>query len=49
MISVASNTRGASEELVQAHNYQRKAARRMTCLLLVFVVVLAFVLLAVLS
>lgn len=49
VISVANNTRGASEELVTANNYQRKAARRMTCLLMVFVVVFMVVLLAVLS
>lgn len=49
VISVANNTRGASEELVTANNYQRKAARRMTCLLIVFVIVFMVVLLAVLS
>lgn len=47
VISIANDTQGASEELVQAHNYQRKAGRRMLCLLLIFIVVLAIVLLAV--
>lgn len=47
VISIANDTQGASEELVSAHNYQRKAGRRMLCLLLIFIVVLAIVLLAV--
>ncbi|BGP55135.1 hypothetical protein JCM8202_002806 [Rhodotorula sphaerocarpa] len=49
VISVARDTHGASEQLTQAHAYQRKAGRRMFCLLLVFLVVLGVVLLAVLS
>ncbi|GAA5964470.1 hypothetical protein JCM8115_006325 [Rhodotorula mucilaginosa] len=49
VISVARDTHGASDQLTQAHAYQRKAGRRMFCLLLVFLVVLAVVLLAVLS
>ncbi|GAA5990976.1 hypothetical protein JCM10908_000106 [Rhodotorula pacifica] len=49
VISVARDTHGASEQLTQAHAYQRKAGRRMFCLLLVFLLVLAVVLLAVLS
>lgn len=47
MISVARDTHGASDQLTQAHAYQRKAGRRMFCLLLVFLLVLAVVLLAV--
>lgn len=47
VISVANDTRGASEQLVTAHNYQRKAASRMLCLLVIFIIVLAVVLLAV--
>jgi len=49
VISVANDTQGASEELVSAHEYQRKAGRRMLCLFLIFIFVLAIVLLAVLS
>uniref|UniRef100_A0A0K3CGS8 FGENESH: predicted gene_9.106 protein n=1 Tax=Rhodotorula toruloides TaxID=5286 RepID=A0A0K3CGS8_RHOTO len=48
VISVARDTRGASDQLTQAHAYQRKAGRRMFCLLLVFLLVLTTVLLAVL-
>ncbi|SGY16949.1 BQ5605_C012g07040 [Microbotryum silenes-dioicae] len=47
--SVASDTRGASTELTQAHAYQRRAGRRMFCLLLTFLLVLSIVLLAILS
>ncbi|GAA5838239.1 hypothetical protein JCM11251_003438 [Rhodosporidiobolus azoricus] len=49
VISVARDTHGASTQLTEAHAYQRKAGRRMFCLLLVFLLVLAIVLLAVLS
>ncbi|GJN89007.1 hypothetical protein Rhopal_001978-T1 [Rhodotorula paludigena] len=49
VISVARDTHGASTQLTEAHAYQRKAGRRMFCLLLVFLLVLAVVLLAVLS
>lgn len=47
VISIANDTGGAAEELVQAHEYQRKAGRRMFCLMLIFIVVMAIVLLAV--
>ncbi|SCV67586.1 BQ2448_5197 [Microbotryum intermedium] len=47
--SVASDTRGASTELTQAHAYQRRAGRRMFCLLLTFLLVLSIILLAILS
>lgn len=45
--SVARDTHGASTQLTEAHAYQRKAGRRMFCLLLVFLLVLTVVLLAV--
>ncbi|KIY52411.1 t-SNARE [Fistulina hepatica ATCC 64428] len=47
--SVESDTRGGSEELHVAAEYQRKAGRRAACLMLVVVIVVAIVLLAVLS
>lgn len=47
--NVGQDTRGASEQLTRAHEYQRKAGRRMFYLLLVFLVVLTVVLLAVRS
>ncbi|GAA5991300.1 hypothetical protein JCM11641_002816 [Rhodosporidiobolus odoratus] len=47
--SVARDTQGASTQLTEAHAYQRKAGRRMFCLLLVLLVVVAVVLLALLS
>lgn len=47
--SVAQNTSSASEELTTAHEYQRKAGRRMMCLGLILIIVTAFVLLAVSS
>ncbi|GAA5840208.1 hypothetical protein JCM3766R1_004128 [Sporobolomyces carnicolor] len=47
--SVARDTHGASTQLTEAHAYQRKAGRRMFCLLLVFLLVLTVVLLAVFS
>ncbi|KAK1924756.1 putative t-SNARE [Papiliotrema laurentii] len=47
--SVAQNTSSAAEELTTAHEYQRKAGRRMACLLVILVVVLAVILLAILS
>ncbi|GAA5855385.1 hypothetical protein JCM8547_009061 [Rhodosporidiobolus lusitaniae] len=46
VISVARDTHGASTQLTEAHAYQRKAGRRMFCLLLVFLLVLSVVLLA---
>ncbi|GAA99173.1 uncharacterized protein L969DRAFT_378868 [Mixia osmundae IAM 14324] len=49
VISIANSTEGASEELVQAHQYQRNAGRRKLCLLVIFIVVVAIVLLAILS
>jgi hypothetical protein len=45
--SVAQNTSSAADELTTAHEYQRKAGRRMACLLVILVVVLAVILLAV--
>lgn len=47
--AVARDTHGASTQLTEAHAYQRKAGRRMFCLLLVFLLVLTVVLLAVFS
>lgn len=45
--NVAQDTRGASVQLTEAHAYQRKAGRRMLCLLLIFIIVITIVLLAV--
>lgn len=45
--SVAQNTSSAAEELTTAHEYQRKAGRRMVCLLLILIVVILVILLAV--
>jgi t-SNARE complex subunit (syntaxin) len=45
--SVAIDTGNASEELVSASDYQRKAGRRAACLMIVLVIVVAVVLLAV--
>ncbi|ORX39771.1 putative t-SNARE [Kockovaella imperatae] len=47
--SVAQNTSSAADELTTAHEYQRKAGRRMVCLLIILVVVILVVLLAILS
>ncbi|KAL7422203.1 SNAP receptor [Cryptotrichosporon argae] len=47
--SVAANTSSAAEELTTAHEYQRKAGRRMACLLVILVIVVMVVLLAILS
>ncbi len=41
------NTSSAADELTTAHEYQRKAGRRMLCLMLILAVVLAVVLTAV--
>ena len=41
------DTRLAGDELNVAHEYQRRAGRRMICLLLVMVIVITIVLLAV--
>ncbi|KAG0140154.1 hypothetical protein CROQUDRAFT_53693 [Cronartium quercuum f. sp. fusiforme G11] len=45
--SISNDMRGAVVELHQAHDYQRKAGKRMFCLLLIFIIVLAIVLIAV--
>ncbi|GFZ46252.1 hypothetical protein JCM24511_04499 [Saitozyma sp. JCM 24511] len=47
--SVAQHTSSAAEELTTAHEYQRKAGRRMACLLLILVIVVIVILLAILS
>lgn len=47
IISVSGNTREAAEELTTAHEYQRKAGRRMACLLMILLVVICVVILAV--
>ncbi|ORY32248.1 putative t-SNARE [Naematelia encephala] len=47
--SVAQNTSSAADELTTAHEYQRKAGRRMVCLLLILIVVVLVILLAILS
>ncbi|GAA6064661.1 hypothetical protein JCM10212_002134 [Sporobolomyces blumeae] len=49
VLSVARDTSGASTQLTEAHAYQKRAGRRMFCLLLVFLLVLTIVLLAVFS
>ncbi|WVQ78196.1 hypothetical protein IAT38_000279 [Cryptococcus sp. DSM 104549] len=45
--SVARDTSSAAEELTTAHEYQRKAGRRMACLLIILIIVVAVILLAV--
>ena len=45
--SIASDTRGAAEELSTASEHQRKAGRRAACLMLIIVFVVALVLVAV--
>ena len=45
--SIASDTRGAAEELSTASEHQRKAGRRAACLMLIIVFVIALVLIAV--
>ena len=45
--SIASDTRGAAEELSTASDHQRKAGRRAACLMLIIVFVVALVLVAV--
>ncbi len=47
IVSVAQNTSSAADELTTAHEYQRKAGRRMACLLVILIIVIAVVLLAV--
>ncbi|ODO03486.1 syntaxin 7 [Cryptococcus wingfieldii CBS 7118] len=47
--SVARDTSSAAEELTTAHDYQRKAGRRMACLLIILLIVATFILLAILS
>ncbi|AAW41517.2 t-SNARE, putative [Cryptococcus deneoformans JEC21] len=49
VISVARDSSSAAEELTTAHEYQRKAGKRMACLLLILVIVGAVILLAILS
>lgn len=44
---MSGNTREAAEELTTAHEYQRKAGRRMACLLMILVIVICVVILAV--
>ncbi|KAI9573494.1 t-SNARE [Boletus coccyginus] len=46
--SIASDTRGAAEELSTASEHQRKAGRRAACLMLIIVFVVALVLIAIL-
>ncbi|KAG9315678.1 t-SNARE [Chiua virens] len=46
--SIASDTRGAAEELSTAAEHQRKAGRRAACLMLIIVFVVAIVLMAIL-
>ena len=45
--SVATNTSSAAEELTTAHEYQRKAGRRMLWLMFILLVVVGIVLIAV--
>ena len=45
--SIASDTRGAAEELSTAAEHQRKAGRRAACLMFIIVFVVAIVLMAV--
>lgn len=45
--SIAVDTQAASEELSTASEYQRKAGRRATCLMIILVFVVAVVLIAV--
>lgn len=49
IVNVAANTSSAAEELTSAHEYQRKAGRRMACLLIILGIVALFILLAILS
>jgi len=48
VIAIANDTENASSELTTAHRYQRKAGRRLFCLLMIFCIVLAVVLIAIL-
>lgn len=45
--NIATNAQGADRELLQAHNYQRRAGRRTACLMVIVAFVIAVVLLAV--
>lgn len=45
--NIATNAHGADRELLQAHNYQRRAGRRTACLMVIVAFVIAVVLLAV--
>ncbi|KAH8088029.1 putative t-SNARE [Filobasidium floriforme] len=49
IVSVNNDVTSAGEELRTAHDYQRKAGRRMLCLMLILAFVAAIVLLAILS
>ncbi|XAO24128.1 hypothetical protein I312_102918 [Cryptococcus bacillisporus CA1280] len=49
VISVARDSSSAAEELTTAHEYQRKAGKRMVCLLIILAIVAAVILLAILS
>jgi syntaxin 7 len=46
---VHAHTSSAAEELTSAHEYQRKAGRRMACLLIILAIVALFILLAILA
>ena len=47
IFSVANNVSDAADELTTAHQYQRRAGRRMACLMMILSIVLGVVLLAV--
>ncbi|MBW0504499.1 hypothetical protein O181_044214 [Austropuccinia psidii MF-1] len=46
---ISTDMRGAVVELNEAHEYQRKAGKKMICLLIIFVIVLSIILLAILA
>ncbi|KLT43345.1 putative t-SNARE, partial [Cutaneotrichosporon oleaginosum] len=47
IVNVHAHTTSAAEELTSAHEYQRKAGRRMACLLIILAIVALFILLAI--
>ncbi|CAK9780906.1 unnamed protein product [Cutaneotrichosporon oleaginosum] len=49
IVNVHAHTTSAAEELTSAHEYQRKAGRRMACLLIILAIVALFILLAILA
>ncbi len=49
IVNVHAHTSSAAEELTSAHEYQRKAGRRMACLLIILAIVALFILLAILA